>query len=199
MGKEVVIMEIRGAKKTIKEAKAFVDEVAAEPGGEKINECIQCGVCSGSCSTVEWWEYTPRQIIAMIRAGMKEQVLSSSSAFHCVSCYLCTVRCPRGIKPANLIHAVETIAEREGYRPQTQTLPLYRVMRNSMRRGRIWDFGMAFTYYMRSNPFKALKNFPAFLSMNSRGRMPITPPKVVKGAHEVAAILDKVRAMEVKR
>jgi len=135
----------------------------------------------------------------MIRAGMKEQVLSSSSAFHCVSCYLCTVRCPRGIKPANLIHAVETIAEREGYRPQTQTLPLYRVMRNSMRRGRIWDFGMAFSYYMKSNPFKALKNFPAFMAMNRRGRMPMTPPKTVKGAQQVTAILDKVRAMEVKK
>jgi ferredoxin len=80
-------MEIRGAKKTIKAAKSFVDEVAAEPGGEKINECIQCGVCSGSCTTAEWWEFTPRQIIAMIRAGMKK-VLASSSAFHCVSCYL---------------------------------------------------------------------------------------------------------------
>ena len=191
-------MEVRGAK-YIREAKTFVDQVAAEPGGEKINECIQCGVCSGSCSTVEWWEYTPRQVIAMIRAGMKDQVLSSSSAFHCVSCYLCTVRCPRGIKPANLIHAVETIAEREGYRPQTQTLPLYRIMRNSMRRGRIWDFGMAFAYYMKSNPLKALKNLPVFLAMNRRGRMPITPPRPVKGAREVNAILDKVRSMEVKK
>jgi len=181
--------------KYIRQAKSFVDQVAAEPGGEKINECIQCGVCSGSCSTVEWWEYTPRQIIAMIRAGMKEEVLSSSSAFHCVSCYLCTVRCPRGIKPASLIHAVETIAEREGYRPKTKALPLYRIMRGSMRRGRIWDFGMAFTFYMKTNPIDALKNFPVFVSMTTRGRMPITPPRTVKGAKEVAAILDKVKAM----
>jgi heterodisulfide reductase subunit C len=188
-------MEIRGEKKTIKEAKSFVDQVAAEPGGEKINECIQCGVCSGSCSTVEWWEYTPRQIIAMIRAGMKEEVLSSNSAFHCVSCYLCTVRCPRGIKPANLIHAVETIAEREGYRPRTRSLPLYRVMRHSMRRGRIWDFGMAFGYFMRTNPLQAIKNFPVFLSMTTRGRMPVTPPKPAKGSREVSAILDKVKEM----
>jgi heterodisulfide reductase subunit C len=179
-------MEIIGAK-------TFVDEVAAEPGGEKINECIQCGVCSGSCSTVEWWEYTPRQIIAMIRAGMKQEVLSSSASFHCVSCYLCTVRCPRGIQPASLIHAVEAIAEREGYRPQTRTLPLYRVLRTSMRRGRIWDVGMAVQYYFKTNPFGMISDVPIFLSMYSRGRMPLLPPRKTAGAADIDAMLDKVK------
>jgi heterodisulfide reductase subunit C len=188
-------MEIRGAKKTIKEAKSFVDEVAAEPGGEKINECIQCGVCSGSCTTAEWWEFTPRQIIAMIRAGMKEEVLSSSSAFHCVSCYLCTVRCPRGIQPANLMHAVETIAEKQGYKPKTKSLALYRVMRSATRRGRVWDFGVAFQFYMKTNPLMALRKLPVFLAMTSKGRMPTAPKPKVKGAKEVSAIIDKVKAM----
>lgn len=188
-------MEIRGAKKTIKEAKLFIDEVAAEPGGEKINECIQCGVCSGSCTTAEWWEFTPRQIIAMIRAGMKQEVLSSSSAFHCVSCYLCTVRCPRGIKPANLMHAVETIAEKEGYRPKTKSLALYRVMRNATKRGRVWDFEVAFRFYFKTNPLMALKNLPVFLAMLRRGRMPISPKQKAKGATQVATMIDKVKAM----
>ncbi len=93
------------------------------------------------------------------------------------------------------MHAVETIAEREGYKPKTQTLPLYRVMRNSMRQGRIWDFGMAFQYYMKNNPIQALKNFPAFMALNRRGRMPLRPLKQVKGGREVAAILDKVKEM----
>jgi len=184
-------MQARNGK-YIKAAKTFVDEVAAEPGGEKINECIQCGVCSGSCPTVEWWEYTPRQVIAMIRAGMKKEVLSSTSAFHCVSCYLCTVRCPKGIKPANLIHAVETLAEKEGYN-RSPTLKLYRVMRNHMRQGRIWEFGMSLGYYLKTNPVQALKNFPVFLSLFARGRMPISRPARIKGARDIAAMLDKVK------
>jgi heterodisulfide reductase subunit C len=126
---------------------------------------------------------------------MKNEVLSSSAAFHCVSCYLCTVRCPRGIKPANLIHAVETIAEREGYKPATKTLAFYQVMRNSMRRGRIWEFGMSIRYYLKVNIFQALKTFPIFLAMYARGRMPITKPRTTKGAREVAAMLDKVKEM----
>jgi heterodisulfide reductase subunit C len=129
----------------------------------------------------------------MIRAGMREEVLSSSSSFHCVSCYLCTVRCPRGIQPTSLFHAVEAIAERGGYKPKTRTLPLYRVLRTSMRRGRIWDVGMSVQYYFKTNPFSAISNVPIFLSMFSRGRMPVLPPKKTPGAKDVSAILDKVK------
>jgi quinone-modifying oxidoreductase subunit QmoC len=181
---------------TIKGAKMFVDEVAAEPGGEKINECIQCGVCSGSCTTVEWWEYPPRKIIAMIRAGKKEEVLSSSSAFNCVTCYLCTVRCPRGIKPAQLMHAVESIAEREGYRPKTTTLKLFKCLRDSMKQGRVWEFGLAVKFYLSTNIFYGLSNVPLAASLISRGLLPIFPPRKVKGGREVAVIMSKVQSMQ---
>jgi len=174
----------------------FVDEVAAEPGGEKIRECIQCGVCSGSCSTAEWWPYPPRRIIAMIRAGLKEEVLSSTSSFFCVSCYKCTVRCPRGIKPANLIHAVETIAEREGYRPRTNTLPLYISLRDGITRGRVWELGVFMKYYTRTNPFKALAALPTAWGLFSRGRLKLSPPKPVKGGNDVRAIMKAVRDMQ---
>jgi heterodisulfide reductase subunit C len=184
---------------TIKEAKTFVDEVAAEPGGEKINECIQCGVCSGSCPTVEWWEYPPRRIIAMIRAGKRDKVLSSSSAFNCVTCYLCTVRCPRGIKPSQLIHAVEAIAEREGYKPKTPTLTLHRGLRDSMKRGRIWEFRVAMSFYFKTNVLEGLRMMPVAWSLFSRGLMPVFPPKKVKGSREVTAIMKEVTSMQKSR
>ena len=90
--------------------KSFVEEIAATPGGEKIRACIQCGICTGSCPAANEMEYAPRKIIAMIRAEMRDEVLSSSSMWHCLSCYTCTVRCPRGVKPAELAHALEGLA-----------------------------------------------------------------------------------------
>jgi quinone-modifying oxidoreductase subunit QmoC len=181
---------------TIKEAKSFIDEVAAEPGGEKINECIQCGVCSGSCPTVEWWEYPPRKIIAMIRAGKREKVLSSSSTFNCVTCYMCTVRCPRGIRPAQLMHAVEAIAERHGYKPKTPTLILHRYLRDSMKRGRIWEFETAMKFYFKTSIWEGMRMLPVAFALISRGLMPVTPPKKVKGAKDVTAIINKVQSMQ---
>jgi quinone-modifying oxidoreductase subunit QmoC len=181
---------------TIRKAKTFVDEVAAEPGGEKINECIQCGVCSGSCPTVEWWEYPPRKIIAMIRAGRRDKVLSSTSAFNCVTCYSCTVRCPRDIKPSQLIHAVEAIAEREGYKPKTPTLKLHRGLRDAMKRGRIWEFSVAMVFYLKTNLFNGVKMLPVAWDLISRGLMPIFPPKKIRGGKEIEAILNEVTAMQ---
>jgi heterodisulfide reductase subunit C len=181
---------------TIRKAKTFVDEVAAEPGGEKINECIQCGVCSGSCPTVEWWEYPPRKIIAMIRAGRRDKVLSSTSAFNCVTCYECTVRCPRGIKPSQLIHAVEAIAEREGYKPKTPTLKLHRGLRDAMKRGRIWEFSVAMVFYFKTNPLNGVKMLPLAWDLISRGLMPLFPPKKIRGGKEIEAILNEVTAMQ---
>jgi len=182
---------------TIKEAKTFVDEVAAEPGGEKINECIQCGVCSGSCPTVEWWEYPPRKIIAMIRAGKRDMVLSSTSAFNCVTCYSCTVRCPRNINPTQLIHAVEAIAEREGYKPKTPTLTLHRGLRDAMMQGRVWEFSLAMLFYLKTSLLEGIKMMPIAWGLISRGLMPIFPPKrTKKGSQEVTAIMKAVEAMQ---
>jgi Fe-S oxidoreductase len=66
--------------------------------GEDIQICIQCGVCSGSCPVASEMEYTPRKIIAMVRAEMEDEILASESIWRCLSCYLCQVRCPREIK-----------------------------------------------------------------------------------------------------
>ena len=181
---------------TIREAKTFVDQVAREPGGEKINECIQCGVCSGSCPTAEWWEYPPRKIIAMIRAGRRDKVLSSTSTFNCVTCYSCTVRCPRDINPSQLMHAVQTIAEREGYKPKTPTLTLHRGMRDSMKRGRIWEFGLAILFYFKTGLFKGLSMMPVAWDLISRGLMPLFPPKKVRGGKDIAVIFDKITSMQ---
>ena len=54
----------------------FVDEITSIPGGDKLYSCIQCGTCSGMCPLSHHMDYTPRQIIAMIRAGFKREVLS---------------------------------------------------------------------------------------------------------------------------
>ncbi len=55
--------------------------------GEPITNCLQCGTCSGTCPAVEFMDHTPRQIIGMIRADLKEEVMASNTYWTCASCY----------------------------------------------------------------------------------------------------------------
>ncbi len=58
----------------------FLEEVmAAAPGGESLRECLQCGTCGGSCPSGPDMDNTPRQLFAMINAGMRDEVLRSNT------------------------------------------------------------------------------------------------------------------------
>ena len=170
----------------------FLDEVAALPACDRINECIQCGVCSGSCTTVANWEYPPRKAIAMIRSGLRDELLSSNSVWFCVSCYLCTARCPRDIRPAAIMHGLETLALREGYKPPTNTTTMYHTFADSLiGNGRIYEFGFMFKYFLKTNPLAALRLIPTAVSLLMHRRMPLAPPKV-KGRNDLDKIVRKM-------
>ena len=174
--------------------KSFMEEVAATPGGGNIRGCIQCGICTGSCPVAGEMEYPPRKIIAMIRAGMRDEVLSSSSMWHCLSCYMCTARCPRDIKPTELAHALECLANQQGFRvKRTLTPAMYRSFVNSIKgNGRVHEFGMMFSFYLRTNLLAALKMLPLGLTLFLHRRMPLMP-KRVKGKEDLSRIVQKFR------
>lgn len=95
----------------------FANEIAAMPGGEKIWDCIQCGTCSAICPVSVYMDKTPRRIIGMIRAGFKDEVLSSVSPWICTSCYSCTVECPADIKITDIMYSIKRMAmEQKTYR-----------------------------------------------------------------------------------
>lgn len=179
-------------KKT--QAKTFVDEISAIPGGEGIRLCIQCGTCTASCPSATRWEYTPSGVIAMVRAGMRNEILSSSSMWHCLSCYTCTVRCPRNVKPTELFHVLEGLATQHGFKIRgTRTPAFYHSFTNSIKsNGRVHEFGMMFNYYMKTNPLAALKMLPVGFKLISHKRMPFLSKKI-KGHDDLSKIIQKFR------
>ena len=172
----------------------FVEEVAATPGGKHILSCIQCGVCTGSCPMASEMEYPPRKTIALIRAGMRDEVLSSNSMWFCLSCHLCSCRCPRQVKPTELAHALESLATQHGYRVKgTRTPAMYRSFVSSIKgNGRVHEFGMMFRYYLTTNPLAALKMLPVGLKLFLHKRMPLIPKKV-KGKEDLSRIIQKFK------
>jgi heterodisulfide reductase subunit C len=175
---------------------SFINEVSSIPGGEAIKSCIQCGVCTGSCPTANQRDYPPRRVIAMVRAGLRDELLSSNSMWFCVSCYSCTVRCPRDIKPADIMHALEIIAIRSGKSTKKSKTPImYRCFVDSARgNGRVYELGMMIKLFLKTNPFAALKLAPVGLGLFLHKRLPLKPSRI-KGMGELKAILDKAREL----
>ena len=173
---------------------SFLDEVKATPGGEHILSCIQCGMCTGSCPMSDSMEFPPRKIIAMIRADMRDEVLASNSMWFCLSCYMCTARCPRGVKPTEIAHALESLANQNGYKIRgTRTPAMYRSFVNSMmKNGRVHELGMMISYYLKINPLSALKDITEGLNMFLRKRLPLLPTRV-KNRGNLPEIISKFR------
>ena len=74
--------------------------------GVNVSKCMRCGKCSGTCPSYNEMEYHPHQFVYMVENGDIETLMKSESIYHCLSCFACVDRCPRGVEPAKLIEAV---------------------------------------------------------------------------------------------
>jgi heterodisulfide reductase subunit C len=178
--------------------RSFLAEVADMPGGESIRLCMQCGTCSGSCPTADRMDHTPAELISMIRAGLRNEVLSSNAQWRCIACYTCTTRCPRGVKVTDLMHALERLAANSGKANQgTMTPALYRSFNESIyRRGRISEVSLMVQFYLRTNPLHALAALPIAWKMLSHGRLSLGRSKFSPTARkQLQVILDKARSL----
>ncbi|HEX78133.1 MAG TPA: 4Fe-4S dicluster domain-containing protein [Dehalococcoidia bacterium] len=176
----------------------LVEEICAIPGGEGIRLCIQCGTCTASCPNASRMEHTPRELIAMVRAGMGKEVLSSNSMWLCLSCYLCTVRCPRGIKQTDLMHALECLAVRQHLSTaRTRTPIMYRSFSDFVYSiGRVPEMGFMIWFYLLTNPLRALRMIPVMLSLLKHGRISLKARRLRPEAErQLKAILDRAEAL----
>ena len=78
-------------------SKSFFESLSQLPDGDRFRKCIQCGTCGGVCPFGFWMEYSPRKMIAALRADLFERVLESDTVWMCVSCNACTDFCPQQI------------------------------------------------------------------------------------------------------
>jgi quinone-modifying oxidoreductase, subunit QmoC len=128
--------------------------------GEWVKMCMQCGVCAGSCPFGPHWEHSPQKLFMMIRAGKREEVLSSDSMWQCTSCYNCVVRCPRKLPITQLMHGLATYAHRLGLAPKMQPTRHFSVLfwDNCTRTGRVNELKLTLGLYFRDGFVQGVKN-----------------------------------------
>jgi heterodisulfide reductase subunit C len=149
------------------------------PHLERINQCIQCGTCSGSCPLSDLMDHAPREMFALIREGAYDEVLHSNTPWFCVSCYACMVRCPREIPVTDLMYAFKEVITKQGTAPRNHKMPdMYKAFsRNIKDTGKITESLVMVRYGMK-HPMDALKNIPLAVKMQIRGRLELKAQKV---------------------
>jgi heterodisulfide reductase subunit C len=170
----------------------FIEELHAVPGGERIRDCIQCGTCSGSCPVSYFMDNPPRKLIAMIRAGMRDEVLQSESLWLCTSCYSCTQRCPRGIACTDIMYALKRLAMAEGkaHGSAKATALASSFAEVIEKRGRNHEPALLVRFYMKADPWAMMRKAPLGMRLMSRGRMPLAGEKI-KEIDQIRAIIAK--------
>ena len=189
-------------KKTIPkqiEDLTLLDEVSARTAGvSRLEMCIQCGTCGGSCPSAADMDNTPRMLFAMLRAGMREAALKSNTPWVCVSCYHCVVRCPQNVHIADVMYTLKGMAI-DAKLFQDSTAPDFSQTFVDMveEYGRGFEFGLATRHYLKHFPLRIPGMAPMGLGLLSKKRMSITPNRI-KGIKQLTAILDRAKELEAE-
>ncbi len=172
-------------------------------GGDKLSLCMQCGVCSGSCPIGTQMDHGPRKLFMMIRAGMKEEVLSSNTMWNCTSCYRCVVRCPRGVPVTYILQDLGAKAAAMGYADKQDNTRFARSFWWSAKTfGRTDERLMTARYYFSFGLIegikKGLENLKIAFGMIKTGRMHLGAPHKIKDRKGLQAILEKAAQIEAR-
>jgi heterodisulfide reductase subunit C len=179
---------------------SYMEEVSrATPGNSRLEMCIQCGTCGGSCPSADDMDHTPRQLFAMIRANMKDAVLASNTPWHCVSCYYCTVRCPQEIHITDIMYTLKSMAVAAGQYKETLDADFSRSFVGYVDNyGRSFELGLATRMYLRHSPLSIVKTASMGLGMLTRDRLDFSPSKI-KNLDQLQAVLTRADKIEESR
>ena len=177
----------------------LLHEVASRTAGvSRLEMCIQCGTCGGSCPSAEAMDHTPRRLFAMLRAGMREEALKSNTPWICVSCYHCVVRCPQEIHITDVMYALKSMAiEAKLY--QDSTAPDFSQTFIGMVEefGRSFELGLASQHYLKHFALRLPSMMPMGWGMLSKKRMSLIP-KHIKHMDQLKAVLARAKELEAK-
>jgi quinone-modifying oxidoreductase subunit QmoC len=95
----------------------------------------------------------------MIRAGKRDEVLSSDSMWMCTSCYNCLVRCPRKLPITHIMHGLANYAHRLGIAPKGQPTREFAKLfwDNMMKKGRVNEMKLTIGHYFRNGVGPGIK------------------------------------------
>ncbi len=97
----------------------------------ELNGCLNCGICTATCPSAHYYDYSPREIVQLLWTENLEGIYDAmqEKIWACAQCYTCAARCPFGNSPGGLVMIMRETAIKHGMESAKEVLrPFSRVM-----------------------------------------------------------------------
>ncbi len=176
----------------------FLEAVNAK-SHSNVLECYQCGKCVSTCPVSQFMDFPPREIMQMIKLGLKNEAYMANSHWFCLTCSACSGRCPREIDIPAVMEAVRHLAIEENYVNDSTKVKeirkFHEIFLDMIKRyGRNYELRMMAEFNIRTrNLFKDVHLAPKALLKGKipLGVKPLKSTKAIKRMYEVAERLEK--------
>ncbi len=109
----------------------FADIQAHPLYDHELNGCLNCGICTATCPSAHYYDYSPREIVQLLWTENLEGIYDAmqEKIWACAQCYTCAARCPFGNSPGGLVMIMRETAIKHGMESAKEVLrPFSRVM-----------------------------------------------------------------------
>ena len=159
-----------------KNSRALKDAVE-ELSGVDLSVCYQCKKCSGGCPVATLTQSRPSEIMRQLHLGAGDELLASDLVWMCVSCEICSARCPMGIDVAAVMDALRRLAIERGAPKPEGNVPLFNraFLKTVETFGRSYEIGMITAYKLGTG--KLMNDTEKFPAMLKKGKIALLPPR----------------------
>ncbi len=103
----------------------------------KLLECIQCGMCTGSCPVARKANLNVRRYMREVSASGKVSIHPQDELWSCTTCATCGIRCPKELVPYDFLIDIRSLVVEKGQIAPTLRDALEEVFKNGNPWGRI--------------------------------------------------------------
>src|SRR5689334_5352665 len=108
------------------------DDIRSHPlYDHELHGCLNCGICTATCPSAQYYDYSPREIVQLLWTQNLEGIYDAmqEKIWACAQCYTCAARCPFQNSPGGLIMLMRETAIKHQMKSAKDVLrPFSRVM-----------------------------------------------------------------------